>query len=180
MWTGSRGIAEGLEQRRMEAALASVPRAHWAEVGAGANTLGWIAAAVLAHLRDHALPDISKPEFLDLDKSWHILHWLLAGRAEPAGALLGGEAVGPCGGYGPVRLLRPAEVAAFAEVLAPLDVPGLLARADASAMHAAGIAFVASPGDDMIPIEIEEHIPRPKKFVAATVKKKRGLLVMLE
>ncbi|MEO0622319.1 MAG: DUF1877 family protein [Pseudomonadota bacterium] len=137
---------------------------------------------MLAHLRDHAPPDISKPEYHDLDKSWHILHWALTGQAEgtdtPDGALLGGTALGPCGGYGPVRLLSPSEVAAFAEVLAPLDAAQLSSRTDPEAMRTAGVAFTDDP--DMVAFEIEDHFPRFQKFVATTARKKRGLLLILE
>ncbi len=58
------------------------------------------------------LDDDPSDEFLDLDKAWHGLHWLLTGTADdtdtPAGqAILGGTEIGEDKGYGPSRLLRP-------------------------------------------------------------------------
>jgi hypothetical protein len=60
---------------------------------------------------------------LDLDKSWHGIHYLLTGElwggdGPLADAVLGGDAVGPDLGYGPARLLRPDRVAAVAQALA--------------------------------------------------------------
>ncbi|NUR82053.1 MAG: DUF1877 family protein [Terrabacter sp.] len=53
--------------------------------------------------------------WLDLDKSWHGIHFLLTGTDWSAGdagaaggAILGGRPVGEDDGYGPARLLEPA------------------------------------------------------------------------
>lgn len=60
--------------------------------------------------------DAEMPEpDLDLDKSWHGIHYLLTGTAwgigEGAGAaILGGDEIGEDGGYGPARLLDPETV----------------------------------------------------------------------
>lgn len=69
------------------------------------------------------LPKEAQGEDLNLDKAWHGLHYLLTGTAwegaEPAGYLLvGGQQVGDeqehdVFGYGPARILSPAQVAAF-------------------------------------------------------------------
>lgn len=81
----------------------------------------------------------NQPEqgFVDLDKAWHCLHFLLTGSAQggsgPLSFLLqGGTPVGSedLGGYGPARVLRPLEVAALAEALAPITQAQLLARFD--------------------------------------------------
>ena len=98
---------------------------------------------------------------VDVDKAWHGIHWLLTGspddrppaarkrglfrrgapEPDPAGAewlaVLSGEPVGYDNGYGPARLLRPEQVAAVAEVLAPLDRDALGGRVDLLAMEAA-------------------------------------------
>lgn len=87
----------------------------------------------------------SKAEYLDLDKSWHILHTLIAGSPDvtdaPEAMLLSGEDVGPPGGYGPARLIEPASVEAFAQVLEPLDVDALKSRVDLQQLREAGVTF---------------------------------------
>jgi hypothetical protein len=72
---------------------------------------------------DAEMPD---PE-LDLDKSWHAIHYLLTGTAweidDGAGAaILGGEEIGEDGGYGPARLLGAEKVRAVAAALDAMDV----------------------------------------------------------
>lgn len=89
---------------------------------------------------DAEMPD---PE-LDLDKSWHGIHYLLTGTAweigEGAGtAILGGDEIGEDGGYGPARLLCPETVRTVAAALDALDIETLRARFDPHAMAAADI-----------------------------------------
>jgi hypothetical protein len=90
---------------------------------------------------DEELPD---GWVVDLDKSWHGIHWLLCGSAweadQPAGqAILGGREVGEDLGYGPARLLDPDGVRAVAEALAAVDGGDLGARMDPGAMAAADL-----------------------------------------
>jgi hypothetical protein len=75
--------------------------------------------------------------FVDLDKAWHCLHYLLSGSAhEGQGPLAflrrGGAEVGDAdlGGMGPARAFTPAELAAIADALAPLTRQVLLSRFD--------------------------------------------------
>lgn len=87
--------------------------------------------------------EMPEPE-LDLDKSWHGIHYLLTGTAwqigESAGAaILGGDEIGQDGGYGPPRLLDPHTVRAIATALDALDAETLRARFDPQAMAAADI-----------------------------------------
>ena len=104
-------------------------------------------------------PDDGEAEgAIDVDKAWHGIHWLLTGspddrppaarkrglfrrsvpEPDPAGAewlaVLGGDAVNE---EGTALLLRPEQVAAVAEVLAPLDRDALGGRVDLLAMEAA-------------------------------------------
>jgi hypothetical protein len=80
----------------------------------------------------------NEPEagFVDLDKAWHCLHYLLTGSAQggepPLNFILnGGTAVGEVDvGHGPARVFRPLEAAAVADALSPVDVPTLMARFD--------------------------------------------------
>lgn len=87
--------------------------------------------------------EMPEPE-LDLDKSWHGIHYLLTGTAWRIGegadaAILGGAEIGQDGGYGPARLLDQSTVRAVATALDALDVEVLRARFDPEAMAAAEI-----------------------------------------
>ncbi|BBH70295.1 hypothetical protein ACTI_69800 [Actinoplanes sp. OR16] len=88
--------------------------------------------------------EMPEPE-LDLDKSWHAVHYLLTGTAwslgdTPAGAaVLGGTEIGEDGGYGPPRYLVPDEVQAIARALSALDERSLRSRFDPAALDAAEI-----------------------------------------
>jgi hypothetical protein len=75
--------------------------------------------------------------FVDLDKAWQCLHFLLTGMARdgdgPLAFLLkGGEPVGEedLGGFGPARVFRPLEAAAIADALAGITPAWLLSRFD--------------------------------------------------
>lgn len=97
-----------------------------------------------AELRAAGVTDDDLPDALDIRKSWHPLHFLLAGTAyDPtpgAGqAVLGGSEVGDDHVYGPVRVLTAAETAEVAAALAGLSEEQLLARYDVAALQAAGI-----------------------------------------
>lgn len=122
-------------------------------------------------------------ERLDLDKSWHIFHYLFTGTADggaaPANALLlGGEEIGDDLGYGPVRVLGPAESAAFARFLSALSPEELLSRLDMTRMSAANI-YCASDDDDWAE-EIAERFPELRDFVAETARQGSALLLWIE
>jgi hypothetical protein len=73
------------------------------------------------------------PTSLDMDKTWHAIHYLLTGQASGgerplADAVLGGTEIGSDKGYGPARYLHPDEAAAVARVLDPLGGAQLLER----------------------------------------------------
>lgn len=74
--------------------------------------------------------------FVDLDKAWNALHYLLTGSARdgegPLAFLLkGGTAVGDEDlGHGPARVFQPLEVAAIADALASVAQHKLMPRFD--------------------------------------------------
>jgi len=79
-------------------------------------------------------------DFLDVDKSWHGIHFLLTG------AVMGGEPplawtvfaptlIGEDVGYGPARLLMPNEVVDVSKALAPMTADKLKRRCDWNAMN---------------------------------------------
>lgn len=84
--------------------------------------------------------------FVDLDKAWHCLHYLLTGSAQggdgPLAFLLkGGTPVGneDLGGAGPARVFRPEEVAVIATALAEVTEPLLLQRFEPKKLEALGV-----------------------------------------
>jgi hypothetical protein len=74
--------------------------------------------------------------FVDLDKAWHCLHYLLTGSAQggdpPLNFILNGGA--PVGeedvGHGPARVFLPLQAAAVADALGKLSPTKLMARFD--------------------------------------------------
>ena len=77
---------------------------------------------------------------IDLDKAWHGVHFLLAGEVWggtlPAATLMaGGRSVGEVDvGYGPARVLTPAEVAAFSAHIGAISDQAFEALYDADAL----------------------------------------------
>jgi hypothetical protein len=76
------------------------------------------------------------PNYIDLDKAWHGIHYLLTGLAEGGPepqslAVFGGEEFGPEVGYGPARFLTADQVRHVAETLgASFQRPGHGSKAD--------------------------------------------------
>jgi len=95
-------------------------------------------------LRAAGITDADLPEMLGIDKTWHGLHFLLAGPGYVAGpgagqAVLGGRETGDEYVYGPVRVMTPAETAEVAAALAALTEDEVAGRYDAGAMAAADL-----------------------------------------
>jgi hypothetical protein len=127
---------------------------------------------------------------LDLEKSWHVLHYLFTGHVGPAAApgdmLLSGEEIGDDFGYGPCRLHDTAETAAFARFLATQDLARLQARVNYQEMARLRVypAFPAPPGqgsdadrENEIRADVAIYFPRLRDYVAAAAEKHGGLLV---
>jgi hypothetical protein len=124
-----------------------------------------------------------QPE-LDLQKSWHILHYLLTGSIDdtssPGGALLAGEELGEDIGYGPARLLDEAATAEFAGFLQGLDPDRLLARMNTGEMASAGVYAMPDEGDDEdLREEVGYYFPRLRDYVVQVAQKQGGLLTWL-
>jgi hypothetical protein len=88
---------------------------------------------------------------LRLDKTWHILHYLLTGHADAAAApgnfLLSGEPLGADLGYGPARLQDVASTRAFRDFMAPLTSDRLVERMDWVRMAKLRIYPLTAPPD---------------------------------
>jgi hypothetical protein len=92
------------------------------------------------------IPGESTEEGLSLEKSWHVIHYLLTGKIDEAppplgNAVLGGEEIGEERDYGPVRFLTPQEVREVAEALASISKDDLLRRFDIESMRSAQVIY---------------------------------------
>lgn len=117
---------------------------------------------------------------LDLDKSWHMLHFLFTGRAwdgpMPAAALLtGGREVGEDLGYGPARALSAKETQAFAQFLASQSEKSLAAKINVPHMQSMEIYSV----DDDSTEDLNHYFPQLKSYVADAAAKGQGLLIWM-
>jgi hypothetical protein len=133
---------------------------------------------------DDADAEMPEPE-LDLDKSWHAIHYLLTGTAwelrEGAGtAILGGDEIGEDGGYGPARLLSPETVHSVATALAMLDVETLRARFDTEAMASADIyPNVWANGTEDFDSFLAPNFTRLRQFYQAAAANDQAVLLAI-
>ncbi len=123
-------------------------------------------------------------EALDLQKSWHMLHYLFTGSIDdtrpPGAALLSGEELGEDIGYGPVRLHSEKATAEFARFLENLDIEDVLARMNIAEMAKAGV--YSMPGgdeEDDIREEVGYYFPQLRDYVLGVTQKQGGLLTWL-
>jgi hypothetical protein len=117
---------------------------------------------------------------LELDKSWHVLHFLFTGRQShgpmPASALLsGGRAVGEDLGYGPARALSAQETKAFAQFLAGETATALAGRIDVATMERLGIYSA----DDDSADDVDHYFPQLQSYVGDAAKNGLGLLIWM-
>src|SRR5215467_11673212 len=89
--------------------------------------------------------------YLDIDKTWHIIHFLLndhawEGSSALFGAVLGGtELTDEDLGYGPARYLPPAEVRATSQALQPISFAELWSRLDEARIREADLYWETAP-----------------------------------
>ena len=146
------------------------------------------AEARMAALRARLEPLGPVEPVLDLEKSWHILHYLFTGRvdaaAAPGGSLMGGEAVGGDTGYGPARLHEAAQTQDFARFLATLEPAQLQARVDYQEMSRIPVYAMPMGGSEPeleseLRAEVGRYFPRLRDYVARMAEKQSGLLIWL-
>jgi hypothetical protein len=122
---------------------------------------------------------------LEIDKSWHGLHFLLTGSAEEASPplnfiLAGGEEVGDDLGYGPARAFRSDDVRGVDAALEPLTAAELRGRFDADRMTELQIyPFGWSEDPDGELEYLLEFYGELRAFVRRTAGRGHGLLVYL-
>ncbi|AGL19284.1 YfbM family protein [Actinoplanes sp. N902-109] len=123
-----------------------------------------------------------EPE-LDLDKSWHGIHFLLTGSAwettPGAGeSILGGRPIGPEGDYGPARLLDADTVRAVAAGLDAVDADTLRARFDPDAMTENTIyPMVWDGGDEEFNDYLLPYVDELRRFYRAAATTGQAVLV---
>jgi hypothetical protein len=100
---------------------------------------------------------------LDLEKSWHVLHYLLTGKPAQAppplgNAILGGEEIGDDLGHGPARFLTPEEVRDVAASLAAVSKKDLAQRFDLQGMIEAKVYPVRDDSELGLALDYFEHL----------------------
>jgi hypothetical protein len=144
---------------------------------------------------DLVLPEEDEGEqighpIVDLDKTWHGIHYLLTGTAwegdPPLNALVaGGEELPDPDeewGYGPPRLLSPADTSAFAHALALLTNSELTSRFYPPDMLSKGIypeIWDRDPSEDDTLLYLLEGSAALRQFVEHAREHGRGLLIAL-
>ncbi len=120
-------------------------------------------------------------DVLNLQKSWHTLHYLLTGSAlpveSPVGrAILGGQELGPDLGYGPGRILTPDQVREIAGSLKQVAKEDLARRFDLPSMMAAEIYACRDSGD----LELaQEYLPQLQLFYMEAAADGRAMLLYI-
>ncbi|MCC7236040.1 MAG: YfbM family protein [Bryobacterales bacterium] len=122
---------------------------------------------------------------LDLHKSWHGIHWLLCQSAwegpEPyRSVILGGQEIGEDLGYGPPRLMEPAQVAEVAHALGALSAAQVMKRYDGVVMDREKVYPGAFTSDSEWRKVLEQDFERLQRFYRETVRERSGLLSWLE
>jgi hypothetical protein len=122
--------------------------------------------------------------WFDVDKAWHVIHYLLTGEswggAGPlANAVLGGVPISEEDvGYGPARFIRAAEVAETARALEAISADQLWAKFDAEAMAKAQI-YPDLQGDEEDREYVCDHFEHLKKFFATAASRQQAMLLYL-
>jgi hypothetical protein len=124
---------------------------------------------------------------LNLEKSWHMLHYLFTGDVLPAqspgDALLTGQDLGDDVGYGPARLQNEKVTQDFARFLQTLDEAVLQEAVNYREMSRAGVyATPGGPGSDAeyeaeLRAEVASYFPRLRNYLVKITEKQGGLLI---
>jgi hypothetical protein len=127
-------------------------------------------------------PEEHRSRSLDIDKTWHIIHFLLNGNLwEGDGplfdAVLGGhELTKEDLGYGPARYLEPREVAATARALGGVSAEELWSRFDEARVTEADLYWSIEPGGRKYALENYEEL---RTFFGAAAQAGEALILWL-
>ncbi|WP_051311472.1 YfbM family protein [Zooshikella ganghwensis] len=121
---------------------------------------------------------------LDIDKSWHIIHYLLCGSAQTTDELiseviLGGRPISADDlGCGPARYFEPLKVALIADELAPIDAKQLMRHYSVGKFSRAGIYGKCSDAVDDISF-ISCNFESLKAFYITAAHNKEGIITVI-
>ena len=139
-----------------------------------------------ASLSELLLSRLSQPsgDCFDIEKAWHIIHFLLTGERsngpEPlVNAVLGGTPIGEELSYGPARYLTPAQVAALAAALGPISPEELLGRFDLQAVKNARIYPSGWILNDLVRDFVIHHFQRLKEFFETAAGQKEAVILYI-
>jgi hypothetical protein len=124
---------------------------------------------------------------LNLEESWHAIHFLLTGSAWAGKAPLnfvatGGKELGEDSGHGPARCLSANQVRKLAAALDRCPTEVLLSRFDPAALTAADVypGIWSRPPDEQDPRGyVGAHYDRLRKFVMETAVAGQALIVSI-
>ncbi len=141
---------------------------------------------ILEYLNDDGGDENEPFADLDIDSSWHAIHFLLNGSASKEtvpglGFLLtGGTEIGEDNGYGAVRGFRPDEVKVIQRALAPIDAATIRARFDPKALEANDI-YPSGAWKEVVgePEFWMDYFEQMKAFIEGAVENGESLLVWI-
>lgn len=135
---------------------------------------------------DFAYPENGQlPGDLDLDKSWHLIHFLLNGEAwggvPPLGnVILGGtELPDTDAGYGPFRYLLASEVRAAASALARISADELWKRFDRQRVSDAEIYPEPWVGDETERTYVGQNYESLRSYFAEAASQRSAMLLYI-
>jgi hypothetical protein len=143
--------------------------------------------ARISQARERIAPIAPIERAVCLEKSWHILHYLLTGHIGPASApgdlLLTGQDLGEDVGYGPARLHDPMETRSFGQFLETQDLSSLQRRVNFKEMtqlHLYGVPFgrgSESEFETELRNEVGLYFPLLRDYVRGMSDRANGLLL---
>jgi hypothetical protein len=139
---------------------------------------------LLAHPEEVSAFIYAEPDdkFLDIDKSWQTIHFLLTDDLWDTStllgkAILGGRDIGEDQGYGPARILDTPEVAKIAEALEMISAEEMQRRFDVRKLQKA--AVYCPPHDDGDATYYLNYFSKLKAYYAEAACKGNGMLLMM-
>jgi hypothetical protein len=119
---------------------------------------------------------------LSLDKSWHVLHFLLTGQIDEAPAplglaILGGTEIGSDVGHGPARYLTPGQVADVATALSATTITDLERRFESVAAHSKDLYACR---DQMDAALAAEALPRLRHYYDEAVRLGHAMILWID
>lgn len=132
-----------------------------------------------------AQPKVTKiPQGLELEKSWHCLHFLLSGKVSETGdepiekAILGGAEIADTEGvmgYGPARYLEPGEVKKITAALESYPIEQKASKFSPAAAEAAKIYCPNHSAEGLV-----HYFNLVKNYYREAVSKKHAMLIWVE